>query len=175
MIDPKDLLPFWLSGSQLLNLAAASKAYFTRWENWINEALAQASIADCSLAALEEHAVFRGIDRLPGETVAVWRVRVQNAFEAARKAGSRKGFEEILTAHGVTGYSVEERVAGLDWDIVLVNLDPDTLSVDSDTLIRIFARWGRPTRRFSVGHSLTNTAFIGSGAAEFIENHGIAA
>lgn len=96
MIDIKSKLPFWLSGSQALKFATAAKAFFTRWENWINEALAQASIADSSPAALEEHAVFRGIDRLPGEPETVWRVRVQNAFEAARKAGSRKGFEEIL-------------------------------------------------------------------------------
>ena len=175
MIDLKEKLPFWLKGSQAVKFADAAKAFFTRWETWLNEAVAQADISNCSTAALAEHAKDRTIDRLPGELESVWRTRVKSAFTSASQAGSRRGFEQILAAHNVQNFSVEERVAGLDWDIILVNLDPDSLSIASETLLKIFSRWGRPTRRFSIGHSIVNPVYLGSGAAEFIEHHGIAA
>ena len=174
MITIKDKLPFWLKGSQALKLAAACQTFWERWETWLNEAEEQASITDCSIGALEQHADDRSIDRLPGESETVWRNRVKNAFIAARDAGSLSGFETILTAHGVTNYTVEERVAGLDWDIILVNLDPDGLSIDSTILNQIFSRWGRPTRRFSAGHEVISPVYFGPGAANFIEHHGVA-
>jgi len=159
----------------VLKLADAAKTTWERWEAWLNEAVSQADIGNCSLAALEFHAVDRSINRLPEETEVIWRVRIKSAFTSASEAGSRKGFEQILTAHGVGNFSVEERIAGLDWDIVLVNIDPDSLSIDSAVLLLIFARWGRPTRRFFIGHQLINTAFVGPGGAEFLETVGLAA
>lgn len=173
-IEIRKNLAFWFPGAEVLKLADAAKATWERWEAWLNEAVAQADIANASLAALELHAVDRSIDRLPGETEAIWRDRVKSAFTSASEAGSRKGLEQILAAHGVLNFSVEERVPGLDWDIVLVNIDPDSLSIDSAVLLLIFARWGRPTRRFSMGHTLISTAFVGPGNAGFIEDVGIA-
>jgi hypothetical protein len=160
MIDPRTLLPFWLSGSQAVKLADAAAAFFARWETWIDEALAQASIADCSSAALAEHAIDRGIDRLPGEAEAVWRNRIQHAFAAARDAGSRAGIEAILTAHGLTDFTIIERDPGQDWDVIQVILNPAQLSLDSENLTRVLNRWGRLCRRYSVGYDMTASAAI---------------
>ncbi len=78
MTELKDRLPCGLSGA-------------ARVEAALNGAAAEASIADFSLLALEVHSVDRSIFRLPGQPEAPWRGRVQHAFSAARKAGSRAG------------------------------------------------------------------------------------
>ena len=154
MIEVKDKLPFWLKGTEPLKLAAAAKAFFTRWETWLNEVPAQADIANCSPVALELHAWERGIARLPGESEALWRERVRHAITTAVESGSKKGLKFILGVYGVLNFQVLERVVGDDWDIVRIELDPVSLSADSVLLGRIFNEWGRVCRRYIVSYTV---------------------
>ena len=155
MIDLVDRLRWWLAGTQSRALARAAEAYWGRAEDWLDEAVAQVDIATCSNEALRAHARDRTIARLPGEAEALWRDRVRHAVTVAREAGSRAGLEYILQVYGVSNFAVRERVAGLDWDIVLVELDSTTLSADSDVLQRVFAEWGRVCRRYAPAHRVT--------------------
>ena len=158
MIELRTLLPFWMAGTELVKAANAAKAFYVRSENSLSEAVLQASIADCTEAALAEHARDRGIDRLPGEPVAQWRKRVQHAGTSAREAGSLAGLKAILTAHGLQGFTITERDPGQDWDVVLIELDPTQLTLDSDSLNEVLHRWGRPCRRYAPSYKLTASA-----------------
>lgn len=149
-LEPK--LPFWLNGPQAQALARAARAFWARVEGWLGDALAQADIRACSRAALETHAWGRNVERLPGEPDALFRGRVLHAVEAAVNAGSLRGLELILRAHGVTHFVIEERPIDVDWDFVLITIDTEQLSANTDLLDRIFKRWGRVCRRYVISH-----------------------
>jgi hypothetical protein len=153
MIAIQARLPFWLAGPEALKLAGAAQGFWVRLEAWLAGLAPQADIRVCSMAALALHAAYRGVTRLPGEPQTLGRARVLHALTTAVESGSRAGLELILATYGVQNFSVAERVAGLDWDVVVVELDPDTLSADTAVLDRIFAEWGRVCRRYQITHT----------------------
>ena len=166
MISLTDLLAFWKAGPEPIAAAKALKAYWQRPEDWLREALAQADIANCSSAALAMHARDRGIPRFPGESEASWRNRVQHALIAAIESGSRKGLEAILTAIGLQNFTIIERDPGQDWDVILIDLDPTQLSLDSDNLNEALHFWGRLCRRYAPSYTMS----AGIGVGGFLED-----
>ena len=153
MTPLRDNLPFWMRGPEVLKLADALTTFFQKWEDWLNEITDQRNPDTCHYEALKLMAHDRGVDRLPGEAEATWRGRVKHAITAALRSGSLAGMEAILTAHGVSNFNVLERQPGIDWDIVLIELDPGALSgADTDTIGRIIERWGRVCRRYTLTH-----------------------
>ena len=153
MIDLSAKLPFWLGGTQIKRAALALAVWWGRAETWLNDAAAQASIATCTDEALAAHARDRAIVRLPGESAATWRARTQHALTTVVEAGSYKGLETILTTFGVVGFSILERVPGQDWDIIEIRLEPTALNgADTILLDRIFHKWGRVCRRYTITH-----------------------
>jgi hypothetical protein len=167
MIAIGERLPFWLAGPEAVRLAGAAQSFWESLEAWLADVAPQADIRVCSGAALALHAADRGITRLPGESELLWRARVLHALTTAVESGSRAGLELILATYGVRNFSVAERVAGLDWDVVVVELDPDTLSADSGLLDRIFAEWGRVCRRYQITHTSVAPAYwIGAATDE---------
>jgi hypothetical protein len=175
VIDPKDRLPFWFAGPEALKLATAARASWARWETWLGEVAPQADIRVCSAVALALHAADRGVTRLPGESEALWRNRVLHALTTAVESGSRAGLELILATYGVQNFSVAERVAGLDWDVVVVELDPDVISADTTLLDRIFAEWGRVCRRYQITHTVTTPAYHASSMTDELQHVEVAA
>jgi len=163
MIDLGAKLPFWLAGTQTKRAALALAAWWGRAETWLNEAATQASIADCSAEAVAAHARDRAIERLPGESLAIWRGRTQHALTTVIEAGSLAGLNFILTTFGVIGFSVLERVPGQDWDIIEIRLEPTALNgADTTLLDRIFHKWGRVCRRYVIAHIDPAVAYVSS-------------
>jgi hypothetical protein len=175
VIDPKDRLPFWFAGPEAFRLASAARAFWQRWETWLGEVAPQADIRVCSTSALALHAADRGVTRLPGESEALWRNRVLHALTTAVESGSRAGLELILATYGVQNFSVAERVPGLDWDVVVVELDPDVISADTTLLDRIFAEWGRVCRRYQITHTVTTPAYHASSMTDELQHVEVAA
>ena len=170
MIAIRERLPFWLAGPEAANLAGAAQSFWQHLEAWLAGVAPQADIRVCSAAALALHAADRGITRLPGEPETLWRARVLHALTTAVESGSRAGLELILATYGVQNFSVAERVAGLDWDVVVVELDPDTLSADTGVLDRIFAEWGRVCRRYQITHTVTTPAYHASSMTDELQH-----
>lgn len=171
MIDPREHLPFWLDGAQATKLGGAARAFWARWEAWLLEALAQADIRACSDKALEYHAHDRAVDRLPGESLALLRNRVLHAVTVATSSGARVGLERILAVYGVIGAAVDERVEGLDWDIVQVRLDPNALNgAETGLLDRIFHEWGRLCRRYLIVHLVPTPAYHASTVTDELQH-----
>jgi len=161
MIKLVEKIPFWLSGAEIKLLADAAQAFWQRWEDWLSQVTGIVDITTCPEAALALHAWERGIARLPGEPVAVWRDRVLHAITTAIDSGSKRGLEFILGVYGVLGFQVLERVAGDDWDIIRIELDPVSLSADSELLGRVFTEWGRVCRRYIVGYTVPVPVYHG--------------
>ena len=86
--------------------------------------------------------------------------RVKHAFTSARDSGSRAGLEIVLTIHGLLGFTITERDPAQDWDVILIELDPTQLSMDSDNLNRVLHRWGRLCRRYAPTYRMTASAAI---------------
>ena len=161
MIDLTTRLRFWMSGPQSLAVARAARAYWARVEDWLAQALGQADIRTCTPAALRQHADDRGVTRLPGEAEALWRERVRHAITVSQNSGTRAGLEYILTVYGVSGFTIQERVAGRPWNEIQIALDPAALNgADSTVLDRIFQEWGRVCRRYVVTYYQTSTETI---------------
>ena len=146
-------LPFWMNGTEALKLAAASESFWAWVKGLLDEAAKQLDISQCSMEALKAHAIDRHVERLPGESVASWRTRVQHALATAQKSGSRAGLEYILTVYGVSAFDIQERVPSQDWDIIDIVLDPDALSgASTEVLDKVFAKFGNTCRRFQSSH-----------------------
>ncbi len=174
MIDLSPRLPFWLNGDQAKKAALSAQAFWAEVETWLLQSVAQVDIRTCSSKALAYHADTRGIVRLPGESEALFRQRVRHAVTTAIESGSRSGLEFILSVYGVVGFDVQERVPGLDWDVVQITLSPDALSVDSDLLDKILHRWGRVCRRYVVTHVVTSPLRIQPVAWQEVQYTGVA-
>ena len=162
MISLTALLPFWMKGPEAQAAARALETFWARPEAWLQEALGQTDIRTCSSAALALHALDRGIPRFPGESEASWRNRVLHALLAAIESGSRKGLESILTSIGLLNFTITERDPGQDWDVILIDLNPSQLSLDSDSLNEALHFWGRLCRRYAPTYSMSASAAVGA-------------
>ena len=160
MIDLFKLLPFWLQGPEIKKWADAFQARLAAWETWLEAALSQAEIANCSSAALAVHALDRSVLRLPGEPEAIWRQHVLHAFTVALESGSRRGLEGILAIFGLVNFTITERDPGQDWDVILIDLDPTELSLDSDNLNAVLQHWGRACRRYAPSYTMAASGAV---------------
>jgi len=173
MIDLAAKLKFWMNGPQARAAAKAAAVFWGRVEGWLDQSLAQADIRVSTAEALRQHAEDRGVARLPGETEPLWRERVRHAITVAQNSGTRAGLEYILGVYGVTAFSIEERVAGEDWDVIRISLNPDALSgADTAVLDRVFQEWGRVCRRYVMFHLQTSVQTVFSGQISEITNYG---
>ena len=152
MIKIFENLPIWLvkPGSEIEKLCTAFQTFFERLETWMLQPLDEMDPKICSRLAVEYHAWERSIIRVPGEPIEIWRNRVDSALETYQQAGSTRGLKVILQMHGATNYLVQERQAGMDWDIITVQIDPDELSINANVLLAILGIWGKLCRRYEL-------------------------
>lgn len=102
----------------------------------------------CHLNILELWAWQRDVTRFNGEPEALFRLRVKYAFVNAVDAGSTAGMQRILQRLGVGYIEIEERQVGRDWDVVLLRLSDNQLSINADLMRVLVQQYGRTCRRY---------------------------
>lgn len=141
-------LPFWLDGVELTKLKAAAQSWWTKAEDWIRWPMLQLDAETCHLSVLDLLAWQRDIQRFHGESERLYRLRVKFAFINAVDAGSSAGMVRIFERLGVGYVELEERVDGMDWDIVLLHLSDTQLSENPVLLRVLMQQYGRTCRRY---------------------------
>ncbi|MDH1630068.1 phage tail protein [Pseudomonas mosselii] len=158
-------LPFWLAGTELTKLKDAAQTWWTRVTEWLRWPLLQMDAETCHLTVLDLLAWQRDITRFKDEPERLYRLRVKFAFINAVDAGSTAGLKRILRRLGVGYVEIDERLAGRDWDVVLLRLSDSQLSENPELLRVLIQQYGRTCRRYDFVSITPVTLRIG--AAQF--------
>lgn len=142
-------LPFWLDGPELAKLKAAAQSWWAHVEGWLTWPLLQMEPERCHLQLLDLLAWQRDISRFAGEPEALYRLRVKHAFINAVDAGSTVGLKRILVRLGVGAVEIKERVDGIDWDVVFVQVSDEQSSQHAALLRELIRHYGRTCRRYN--------------------------
>ena len=142
-------LPWWMSGEELTKLKNAAIEWFKRIAQWAKWPLEQIDPLTCDRGILELIAWQRDITRYDGEPLDLYRKRVAYAFVNARDAGSTIGFINICERLDIGHISTEERIQGIDWDIINIHLNDDQLADNPELLKTIIRQYGRTCRRYN--------------------------
>lgn len=141
-------LPYWFSGGEVSKLANAAGRWFAKLQEWAFWPARQMDARTCSPAVLDLLAYQRGIDRFPGEPLELYRLRVHYAYANAVDAGEVSGFARIMNRLGVGYMEQEERMPGVDWDIIDLCLSDSQLSRNQALLKVLLQDYGRTCRRY---------------------------
>ena len=141
-------LPFWLDGIELAKLKTAAQSWWGKVEDWLRWPLLQLDAETCHQSVLDLLAWQRDIQRFHGESNRLYRLRVRYAFINAVDAGSTAGMVRIFERLGVGYVELEERVDGMDWDIILMHLSDTQLSENPVLLRVLMQQYGRTCRRY---------------------------
>lgn len=148
-IEAPDIrLPSWMRGREPVTLARAAKRFWIHVAAWAAWPLQQFNALTCNATMLDLLAWERDIVRFDGEPMVLYRKRVAYAFVNARDAGSIAGFAAIFERLGIGYIEQSERVAGLDWDIIIIRVTDNQISSNRDLMADIIRKYGRTCRRY---------------------------
>lgn len=141
-------LPFWLSGPQLSKLRRGAQRFWETVESWLYWPVHQLDPETCTRGVLDLLAWERSVSRFAGEPMRLYRLRVKHAFINAKEAGSVVGMQRIFQRLEIGYVEIEERLPGLDWDIVRLRLSDAQLAGNQALLELILRKYGRTCRRY---------------------------
>ena len=148
MSDLTPQLPIWLTEKNVTALAKVAQSYWQEIESYLFWWLEQQHSENAQTAILDLLAWERGINRLPGESVELYGLRVKHAFANATDAGSNVGMEQIFKRLGFGFIQVNERVPGFDWDMVEIAMLEDEFSGKEQLVNEVIKQYGRTCRRY---------------------------
>ncbi|CAI0724294.1 Uncharacterised protein [Serratia marcescens] len=156
-------LPVWMNKGEPLTLAHASKIWWERVYGWLTFPLAQIDVDTCDEQLLSLLAYQRDINRFPGESLALFRLRVKHAFVNALDAGSLAGFARIFERLEIGQVQQLERQLWLDWDVILLRINDEQLSRDNVLMMNLVRQYGRTCRRYFFDVLNQNTVSVRRG------------
>jgi hypothetical protein len=160
-------LPIWLTAKNATALASVAQSYWQEIESYLFWWLAQQHSENAQTAILDLLAWERSINRLPGESLELYGMRVKHAFANATDAGSNVGIEQIFKRLGWGFIQVNERVPGFDWDMVEIAMLEGEFSGKEQLVSEIIKQYGRTCRRYYLTALTAVTTTNASGLIEF--------
>lgn len=167
MSDEKITLPTWLSGANAVALSDAATAYWEKVESYLLWWLEQMHSETDSLPILDLLAWERGIERIDGESVALYSKRVKHGIANSKDAGSSIGMEQIFKRLGFGYVQFNERMDGFDWDMIEVAMLESEYSGKQDLVQSILKQYGRTCRRYFLSALSAVNGFYGVGLIEY--------
>ena len=141
-------LPFWMSKEEFESLAATSKIWFDKLQTWAMWPAMQMDPETCVETVLNLIAYQRDIDRFEDEPLTLYRKRVKYAYINAKDAGSVAGFKRIFMRLDIGYVEIMERIPGMDWDIIDIELSDSQLAKNQRLLEELIQHYGRTCRRY---------------------------
>lgn len=141
-------LPVWMNKGEPLTLAHASKTWWERVREWLMFPLAQIDVDTCDEQLLALLAYQRDVERFPGESLGLFRLRVKYAFVNAQDAGCMAGFSRIFERLEIGEIQQLERQFQYEWDVILIRINDEQLSRDNTLMMRLVRQYGRTCRRY---------------------------
>lgn len=143
-------LPIWLKGEFYSNLLRAAQAWYAKLEYWIAWPLRQLDVATCEEYLLDVYAYQRGITKIIGEPISLYRLRIKTAFINSEEAGTITGLKNIMRRLEVPVVSVKHKISGRHWAVVEVEVTQSVNSEYGDILQEIFSTYGKLCRTYEV-------------------------
>jgi len=156
-------LPVWMNKGEPLTLAHASKTWWGRVRDWLTFPLAQIDVDTCDEQLLALLAYQRDVERFPGESLSLFRLRVKYAFVNAQDAGCMVGFSRIFERLEIGEIQQLERQLQYDWDVILIRINDEQLSRDNTLMMRLVRQYGRTCRRYFFDVMNESTDYIHPG------------
>ncbi|HAS1959801.1 TPA: hypothetical protein I4D82_08820 [Enterobacter cloacae] len=160
---PDITLPVWMNKGEPLTLAHASKTLWERVRDWLMFPLAQIDVDTCDEQLLALLAYQRDVERFPGESLSLFRLRVKYAFANAQDAGCMAGFSRIFERLEIGKIQQLERQLQYDWDVILIRINDEQLSRDNTLMMRLVRQYGRTCRRYFFDVMNENTDHVHPG------------
>jgi phage tail P2-like protein len=166
---PKPTLPSWMNKGEVGKLAVAAHKWFSLLREWALLPITQLDPMTCNEPVLDLVAWQRDIQRFKDEPLNIYRLRVRYAYANARDAGSVEGFKNIFKRLGIGYVEIEERMDGMDWDVINISLSDTQLAENESLLTTLIQHYGRTCRRY--GWKVITTLPIEIQVAEFSNDH----
>jgi hypothetical protein len=166
---PKPALPSWMNKGEVGKLAVAAHKWFSLLREWALFPIQQLDPMTCSEPVLDLVAWQRDIQRFKDEPLNIYRLRVRYAYANARDAGSVEGFKNIFQRLGIGYVEIEERMDGMDWDVINISLSDTQLAENESLLTTLIQHYGRTCRRY--GWKVITTLPMEIQVAEFSNDH----
>ena len=160
-------LPTWLQGKNVTALATAAENYWQQVESYLMWWLDQQDENQSALPILDLLAWERGINRLDGESVELYRLRIKHAVANSEDAGFGIGMERIFKRLGFGYIQINERVQGFDWDMIEIAMVEDEFTTNQDLVKELIRQYGRTCRRYFLRALIATDVFNASGLVEF--------
>lgn len=161
-------LPVWMNKGEPLTLAHASKTWWERVRDWLMFPLAQIDVDTCDEQLLALLAYQRDVERFPGESLSLFRLRVKYALVNAQDAGCMAGFARIFERLGIGEIQQLERQFEYEWDVILIRINDEQLSRDNTLMMRLVRQYGRTCRRYFFEVMSEGTDYIHPGHFECV-------
>ncbi|MBD1582803.1 phage tail protein [Pseudoalteromonas sp. S16_S37] len=163
----KPQLPIWLDGSSANKLADAAQQIWQKVESQLTYWLTLQQSESASLAILDLLAWERGITRIPDEALELYAKRVQLAQLNANDAGSADGLERIFKRLGFGYVAVNERVPGLEWDQVQIEMLETEFAGKERLVLELIETYGKTCRRYLLNALAAITTAEGAGLINY--------
>ena len=128
--------------------------------------LEQQDESQSALPILDLLAWERSINRLDGESVELYSLRIKHAVANSEDAGFGIGMERIFKRLGFGYIEINERVAGFDWDMVEIAMIEDEFTANQDLVKELIRQYGRTCRRYFLRALITVDAYSAFGLVE---------
>lgn len=161
-------LPNWAQGLFLTRLVVAIQAWFEQVENWLNWPLQQLDVRTCHPDLLEAIAYQRYVRPIKGESIDLYRLRIQTAFLNAQDAGTTSGLKRILERLGIEVVGVKQEIPGRHWAVVEIEISDASFSQHGAVLQEIMSAYGRLCRTYEMKVNSPLSMNVRVGAARFI-------
>jgi hypothetical protein len=160
-------LPTWLNGVDTTALANVAKTYWQNLERNLLWWLEQLDEEVAALPILDLLAWERGINRLDGESVELYALRIKHAVANSEDAGFDIGLERIFKRLGFGYIEINSHVENYDWDMVQVSLIEDEF-IDKQALVEeLIRQYGRTCRRYFLSVLSVIDSYVVGGLVEF--------
>lgn len=164
LINAKEKLKFFVAGLVPKQLALVADAWFGQVKEWLEFPFVQNDPLTCDRFVLYKLAWQRRIVQLKAEPEELFRKRVAFAYVNQRDAGSAIGLKQILERLGLGFVTISERVESRPWDVIVLTVDGQYLSDNTELLTEIVALYGRTCRRYEFTVTSSTKLFIKAAA-----------
>jgi hypothetical protein len=160
-------LPTWLDGMDAKALANVAQEYWQTIESYLFWWLEQLDAENSALPILDLLAWERGIDRLDGESIELYSLRIKHAVANSEDAGYGIGMERIFKRLGFGYIEINERVPTYDWDMVEIAMMEDEFDGKQSLVEELIKQYGRTCRRYFLSVLSVINVYVVAGIVEF--------
>ncbi|WP_183042061.1 phage tail protein [Aeromonas veronii] len=169
---PGTTAPWWEDGTTISRTLAEPAflikgvmAFWAKVRSWLLLPLDQDPLT-CALPVLSLIAWERGMVRVAGEPLELFRKRVKFAFVNAQDAGEVAGFNRIFERLGLGACKLHERQPDYPWDVILVEMDDNDFTRNQALIESLIQHYGRTCRRYRFQVTYPVTAALVCGRIE---------